>query len=325
MASPRVPFTSDRLIAVRFQRTFPVQALSTDVFEAGRLRQRLAAPGSVPVTSVLFVDLRFDAIHYMRGASGALWPALIEKAYAVGRGANTYQGLEDTVGLAEAMRDMTGSAEEEHLVKAPGDTLPPITNKKLNAWLAEHATRPIILGSPDNAPLVTGNHTFAVIGKTKTTLTVIDALKANAGNARGHGADGPDPRQLSRDRARPGLTASPGLARSAEGFFTEVITLWWDRSRRIVKPLSLAAASGRRTSGRAASKSRCTSRPVSMRECWDWVSSIGLEPSAYGTHSMRRSKAAQIYRKTRSLRAVQLLLGHTKRARPRAAPRSRRP
>ncbi len=44
----------------------------------------------------------------------------------------------------------------------------------------------------------------------------------------------------------------------------------------------------------------------------DWVSSIGLEPSGYGTHSLRRTKAAEIYRKTGNLRAVQLLLGHTK-------------
>ena len=44
----------------------------------------------------------------------------------------------------------------------------------------------------------------------------------------------------------------------------------------------------------------------------DWVCSIGLEPSAYGTHSMRRTKIAQIYKKTGNLRAVQLLLGHTK-------------
>lgn len=44
----------------------------------------------------------------------------------------------------------------------------------------------------------------------------------------------------------------------------------------------------------------------------DWVRSIGLDPSAYGTHSMRRTKAAQIYKKTGNLRAVQLLLGHTK-------------
>jgi integrase len=43
-----------------------------------------------------------------------------------------------------------------------------------------------------------------------------------------------------------------------------------------------------------------------------WVMSLGLEPSAYGTHSMRRTKVAQIYKKTDDLRAVQLLLGHTK-------------
>ena len=44
----------------------------------------------------------------------------------------------------------------------------------------------------------------------------------------------------------------------------------------------------------------------------DWVTSIGLEASAYGTHSMRRTKVTQIYEKTSNLRAVQLLLGHTK-------------
>ncbi|MEN8738768.1 MAG: tyrosine-type recombinase/integrase [Phaeobacter gallaeciensis] len=44
----------------------------------------------------------------------------------------------------------------------------------------------------------------------------------------------------------------------------------------------------------------------------NWVTSIGLEPSGYGTQSLRRTKAADIYRKTGNLRAVQLLLGHTK-------------
>ena len=44
----------------------------------------------------------------------------------------------------------------------------------------------------------------------------------------------------------------------------------------------------------------------------DWVAAIGLEPSGYGTHSLRRTKAVEIYRKTGNLRAVQLLLGHTK-------------
>lgn len=43
-----------------------------------------------------------------------------------------------------------------------------------------------------------------------------------------------------------------------------------------------------------------------------WVRSIGLNPAAYGTHSLRRTKAALIYRKTGNLRAVQLLLGHSK-------------
>jgi integrase len=43
-----------------------------------------------------------------------------------------------------------------------------------------------------------------------------------------------------------------------------------------------------------------------------WVASIGLDPHKYGTHSLRRTKAAQIYKKTGNLRAVQLLLGHTK-------------
>lgn len=44
----------------------------------------------------------------------------------------------------------------------------------------------------------------------------------------------------------------------------------------------------------------------------DWIEAIGLPPSAYGTHSLRRTKAALIYRKTGNIRAVQLLLGHTK-------------
>ena len=43
-----------------------------------------------------------------------------------------------------------------------------------------------------------------------------------------------------------------------------------------------------------------------------WVEEIGLDPANYGTHSMRRTKASLIYRRTKNLRAVQLLLGHTK-------------
>ncbi len=43
-----------------------------------------------------------------------------------------------------------------------------------------------------------------------------------------------------------------------------------------------------------------------------WVASISLKPATYGTHSLRRTKAALIYRKTGNLRAVQLPLGHSK-------------
>jgi integrase len=41
-----------------------------------------------------------------------------------------------------------------------------------------------------------------------------------------------------------------------------------------------------------------------------WVSLVGLNPRDYGTHSLRRTKATLIYRRTKNLRAVQLLLGH---------------
>lgn len=44
----------------------------------------------------------------------------------------------------------------------------------------------------------------------------------------------------------------------------------------------------------------------------EWLISIGLDPHLYGTHSLRRTKATLIYRRTGNLRAVQLLLGHTK-------------
>jgi len=44
----------------------------------------------------------------------------------------------------------------------------------------------------------------------------------------------------------------------------------------------------------------------------EWVTGIGLRPEDYGTHSLRRTKASIIYKQTGNLRAVQILLGHTK-------------
>lgn len=43
-----------------------------------------------------------------------------------------------------------------------------------------------------------------------------------------------------------------------------------------------------------------------------WAEILGLDASAYGTHSIRRTKASLIYKQTKNLRAVQLLLGHAK-------------
>ena len=43
-----------------------------------------------------------------------------------------------------------------------------------------------------------------------------------------------------------------------------------------------------------------------------WVRQLGLDTASYGTHTLRRTKATLIYRRTKNLRAVQILLGHTK-------------
>jgi site-specific recombinase XerC len=56
---------------------------------------------------------------------------------------------------------------------------------------------------------------------------------------------------------------------------------------------------------------RCVPRQYG-RLVVNWLIGIGLDPHLYGTHSLRRTKATLIYRRTRNLRAVQLLLGHTK-------------
>ncbi len=57
---------------------------------------------------------------------------------------------------------------------------------------------------------------------------------------------------------------------------------------------------------------RCLTTRQYARLLTKWVAGIGLDPSLYGTHSLRRTKATLIYRRTGNMRAVQLLLGHTK-------------
>src|SRR5262249_21547492 len=61
---------------------------------------------------------------------------------------------------------------------------------------------------------------------------------------------------------------------------------------------------------------RSTDRSMTTRQYARLLSQcfagIGLDPKTFGTHSLRRTKATLIYRRTGNLRAVQLLLGHTK-------------
>ncbi len=64
---------------------------------------------------------------------------------------------------------------------------------------------------------------------------------------------------------------------------------------------------GRRRGSQQGMTTRQYARLVS-----EWVASIGLDPHVFGTHSLRRTKATLIYRRTGNLRAVQLLLGHRK-------------
>jgi integrase len=70
-------------------------------------------------------------------------------------------------------------------------------------------------------------------------------------------------------------------------------------------------ASGYLFPGRGGTKPHMSTRQ-SARLLDGWLEQIGLDPTLYGTHSLRRTKATLIYKRTGNLRAVQLLLGHTK-------------
>jgi integrase len=63
--------------------------------------------------------------------------------------------------------------------------------------------------------------------------------------------------------------------------------------------------------GRRGSDRNITTRQYA-RLVSEWIADIGLDPRLFGTHSLRRTKATLIYRRTGNLRAVQILLGHTK-------------
>ena len=75
--------------------------------------------------------------------------------------------------------------------------------------------------------------------------------------------------------------------------------------------------------GRGAGARGLTTRQYA-RLVQEWMASIGLDPAKFGTHSLRRTKAVLIYRRTGNLRAVQLLFSHTAYC-PRTSDRSQGP
>ena len=60
------------------------------------------------------------------------------------------------------------------------------------------------------------------------------------------------------------------------------------------------------------SKSPHVSTRQYARVVHQWIAAIGLDSTVYGTHTMRRTKATLMYKHTKNLKAVQILLGHTK-------------
>jgi integrase len=87
-----------------------------------------------------------------------------------------------------------------------------------------------------------------------------------------------------------------------------------EQTRQAIDAWIKASGKGRADylfTGRGDASKHVTTRQYA-RLVANWISSIGLDPMSFGTHSLRRTKAALIYRKTGNLRAVQLLLGHSK-------------
>ena len=89
----------------------------------------------------------------------------------------------------------------------------------------------------------------------------------------------------------------------------------------MTEPTRQAVDNWIRTSGKVPqdylfSTRRRTGGPLSTRQyarlLSSWITAIGLDPSMFGTHSLRRTKASLIYQRTGNIRAVQLLLGHSK-------------
>jgi integrase len=85
-----------------------------------------------------------------------------------------------------------------------------------------------------------------------------------------------------------------------------------DQTREAVDDYLRAKKSGEFLFMSRRHKGRCMTTRQYARLVSEWIAGIGLDAKLFGTHSLRRTKATLIYRRTGNLRAAQLLLGHTK-------------
>ena len=148
----------------------------------------------IQVTNVLHQDSDFaNAIHYMSATSGALWPALIEKAHAVRSPQNSYDALRASLTPLGVMRDFNGSARMEFLNPATAATGggTAATAKKVKKMLHRHANLPTVLGSlsgedgePAPAAPVIADHAYAVVDFDGTTVTLIEAQERTPSSRR---------------------------------------------------------------------------------------------------------------------------------------------
>ena len=106
----------------------------------------------------------------------------------------------------------------------------------------------------------------------------------------------------------PAMNSRPSTYEQAE-LTAGVYKLSVIRSAGFLARLRLLMA--RRVSSRLSNSPHVSTRQYA-RIVHQWVAVVGLDSTVYGTHTMRRTKATLIYKRTKNLRAVQLLLGHSK-------------
>ena len=105
--------------------------------------------------------------------------------------------------------------------------------------------------------------------------------------------------------ATPESTAADPKARSVRDYRADTGGRWGlNRSGRTVP--------GEQSLSKPTSRLNPSVHPAVRADCGFLGHATGLDKASYGTHTLRRTKATLIYRRTKNLRSVQLLLGHTK-------------